>query len=158
MCVCVCVCVCVFVCPGEQPAPVFHQHPFCLLQLPETSIRDPAAGSEDGPQRPPATGSKPDFSCCDLRPRCCLHCGCTVLRLVPAQGLTQQLFQGSLFLGDTGLPQQPTFTPGHPGPLEKPLQGQLGCIHPNFFPLFSPVDSPSHASCLHGVCHRHFPY
>ena len=147
----------VCVCPGEQPAPVFHRHPFCLLQLPETSVRDPAAGSEDGPQRP-ATGSKPDSSSCNLGPSCCFCCGRTVLRLVPAQGRTQQRFQGNLFLGDTGLPQQPTFTPGLPGPLDKPLQGRLGCIHPNFFPLFSRVDSPSHASCLHRVCHRHFPY
>ena len=73
-------CVCVCVCPGEQSAPVFHWHSFCLLQLPETSVRDPAAGNENVPQRPPTTGSRTDSSCCDLRPSCCLHGGHTALR------------------------------------------------------------------------------
>ena len=70
----------VCVCPGEQSAPVFHWHSFCLLQLPETSVRDPAAGNENVPQRPPTTGSRTDSSCCDLRPSCCLHGGHTALR------------------------------------------------------------------------------
>lgn len=68
------------VCPGKQSASVLHWHPFCLLQLPETSVRDPAAGSENVPQRPPTTGSKTDSSCYDLRSSCCLHRGHIILR------------------------------------------------------------------------------
>ena len=73
------VCVCVL---GSSQL-LFSTGTLCLLQLPETSVRDPAAGSENVPQRPPTTGScswRSDSSCCDLRPSCCLHRGHTALR------------------------------------------------------------------------------